>query len=105
MVDVPVWMQEALQSRCEAVVLEAFQQPQIKPLQDKVQQKQERFKQALTEGQWLLFLEWEEECSYVQGLEQQWAYKLGLKDGAQLLFGLLQSGESRPNGCCGFAAN
>lgn len=99
MVDVPAWMREVLQSRCEAVVLKAFQQPEIKPMRDKVQQTQQRFKQALTEGQWQLFLEWEEDSSYVQGLEQQWAYRLGLKEGAQLLFGLLQSGESRKDGC------
>ena len=89
--DLPVWFQEALQQRFDALSVHICQNPDLDSVRTKLQEMQRQMKEQFSKAQWALFLEWEGFDSYLSGMEKEWMYWQGLQDGAGIQLSLVHT--------------
>ncbi|WP_055109473.1 hypothetical protein [Paenibacillus ihumii] len=98
--DLPSWLQGAIQERLEQVMARIERQPELRKLRDEESLAFEAMLSGADRARIPGFMDWEDKHHFRRGVENEQLYIQGLRDGVQLAIALLESPES-PNSISG----
>jgi hypothetical protein len=86
----PIWLNEVVQKRLEAISLELEQDNTVHLEQAGFDVVFHLFMKDLSQVKKNQFFQLEDSWTRLEGLEKEWIYKQGVKDGTQLIVSLLR---------------
>lgn len=92
--DLPSWLQGAIQERLEQVMARIERQPELRKLRDEECLALEAMLSGADRAKIPGYMDWEDKHHFRRGVENEQLYIQGLRDGVQLAFTLLESPNS-----------